>query len=236
MRTAMRGLPVFVWAIAIIGASAALAGGDPARGAKLYPACAACHSLETGVHLAGPSLGGLWGRSAGRLSGFRRYTKALKAVDFEWNEISLYGWLADPQTMAPGTNMLFQGIADEGKRADLIEFLRIATAKGGAGKVVERGWVSQAVIRGQRPPPLKDPPDKALVNRIRHCGDAYFITTADGSEQPYWEKSVRLKIDSQTSGPKAGTAVILRAGMRGDRVSVVFASLDDLRTKLEEKC
>lgn len=232
----MRSLPVFVWATAIIGTPAALADGDPARGAKVYPVCAACHSLETGVQLAGPSLAGLWGRGAGRLLGFRRYTKALKSADFEWNEISLYAWLADPQDMAPGTNMVFRGIADEGKRADLIEFLRIATGKGGTEKAVERGWVTQAVIRGQRPPPLKDPPDKALVKRIRHCGDAYFITTADGSEQPYWEKSVRLKIDSQPSGPKAGTAVVLRAGMQGDRVSVVFASLDDLRTKLEEKC
>ena len=49
-------------------APAAMAEGDPELGAQAYRACVACHSLEPGLHLTGPSLAGLraTGRRAGR--------------------------------------------------------------------------------------------------------------------------------------------------------------------------
>jgi cytochrome c len=71
---------------------------------------------------------------------------------------------------------------------------------------------------------------------IRHCGDSYFITTEDGRETPFWEKNIRLKIDSVETGPPAGVAVILGAGMRGDRFTVIFASLADLAIIVREQC
>ena len=74
------------------------------------------------------------------------------------------------------------------------------------------------------------------VTSIRHCGDNYFIHTEDGASYPYWEKNVRLKIDSTETGPPEGTPVILGAGMRGDRVSVIFKSVADLSRLLVEEC
>lgn len=39
-------------------------------GARAFRPCAACHSLEPGRHLTGPSLAGLFGRKAGTIEGF----------------------------------------------------------------------------------------------------------------------------------------------------------------------
>lgn len=74
------------------------------------------------------------------------------------------------------------------------------------------------------------------VTAMRHCSDSFFITTADGVETPIWKKNVRIKIDSAKSGPPAGVPVVLGAGMRGDRISVIFASVDEMRTFLREGC
>jgi len=52
-----RNCLIIVAAILISSASAAIgAEGDAKRGAAVYRACGACHSLEPGLHLTGPSL------------------------------------------------------------------------------------------------------------------------------------------------------------------------------------
>lgn len=74
------------------------------------------------------------------------------------------------------------------------------------------------------------------VTAIRHCGDSYFITTADGRVTPFWEMNVRLKIDTRPTGPEPGKPVVADAGMQGDRVSVIFSSIEEIKRIVEEKC
>ena len=210
--------------------------GDPARGGQLYRACVACHSLQTGVHLTGPSLASLWDRTAGRADGFIRYSAGLAGAGFRWNEDTLNAWLADPAAMLPGTYMAFRGIEADDDRADLIAFLAVAMAPGGADSAIARRLVPDTYVRGQRPDPLRDPPAHAKVTQVRHCRDSYFVTTADGVETPYWEINLRLKLDTQATGPEPGSPVIVRSGMMGDRVSLVFADLDDLVRTVREAC
>ncbi len=93
-----------------------------------------------------------------------------------------------------------------------------------------------AYLRPQAPQPIRDAPPNVRISSIRHCGDSYIIKTEDGRRTPYWEKNIRLKIDSVESGPPPGVAVLLRAGMRGDRFSVIFSSLADLNSIVQEKC
>lgn len=228
-----------VLSAALAAASAApahAAEADPKRGAEAFRACVACHALEPGLHVTGPSLGGFWGRLAGSAEGFRRYSEGLKEAGFEWNAAALDGWLTDPDAMIPGTYMVFEGIADAQARADLIAFLEIAGAPGGSDRVVDQGLLPAAWLRSVAPQPIRDAPPQARVAAIRHCGDSYFVATQDGRETPYWEKNVRLKIDSVETGPPPGTPVVLSAGMRGDRVSIIFASLEDLNTLVKEGC
>jgi cytochrome c len=224
-------------ALAIVAAGEAPAAeGDAKRGGEVYRACVACHSLESGVHLTGPSLAGLWGRTAGKADGFLRYSEGLKAADFAWEDITLNAWVADPSSMVPGTYMVFRGIEDERARADLIAFLEFAMAPDGAKAVVEQGLVPSEYVRGQQPDPLSDAPENVQVSAIRHCGDSYFVTTADGTETPFWEANIRLKVDSRATGPEPGEPVIVGAGMMGDRFSVIFSSVDELKRLVEEKC
>lgn len=214
----------------------ALAGGGAVRGAKQYRACVTCHSLEPGSHLSGPSLAGLWGQKAGQAHDFIRYSKGLRSADFVWDENTLNAWLADPPALIAGTFMVFRGIKDDQARADLIAFLALAMAPGGGDAVVSQGLVPRDYVRGQKPDPVRLAPTDAVATRIRHCRDSYFIATADGTETPYWEMNVRFKLDTRDTGPEPGRPVVLRAGMAGDRVSIVFSNIQELTRFISEGC
>jgi len=214
----------------------ALADGDPKRGAQVYSACVSCHALVPGLHLSGPSLDGIIGRKAGTSKGFVRYSKGLKEAGFSWNATALDGWLKEPEKMVPGTYMAFRGIDEPQDRIDLIAFLEIAGQLGGGKKAVDEGLIPADWVRAGGPEAIATAPPEFRISMIRHCGDSYFITTEDGRETPYWEKNIRLKIDSAETGPPAGAPVLLGAGMQGDRYSVIFASVADLQQLVSESC
>ena len=100
------------------------AAGDPQRGAAAFQQCAACHSVEPGRHLTGPSLSHVWGSKAGAAEGFRRYSEALLRSGIVWNPQSLDRWLAKPEALVPGTSMAFPGVRDARMREDIIAYLQ----------------------------------------------------------------------------------------------------------------
>ncbi len=105
-----------------------LAGGDAARGAKVYEDCMLCHSLD--ANEVGPRHRGVFGRKAGSVAGYD-YSAALKASSIIWDEATLDRWLSDPQALVPGTRMTFS-VDDAQDRADVIAFLKEkASASGG---------------------------------------------------------------------------------------------------------
>ena len=107
-------------------ASAAHAQGDVQRGAKFFQQCAACHTLEPGRHLTGPSLADLFERKAGTVPKFQRYSDALLRSGAVWNEKTLDAWLKDPAKFIPGNDMAFPGIKSDAARRDLIAYLKAA--------------------------------------------------------------------------------------------------------------
>lgn len=227
--------------IVIVAASADLAraqGMDEAvkRGAAAYRLCAACHSLQPDVHLSGPSLANRWGRRAATLPDFGRYTDALKKSEIVWDETTLYAWIANPQVMVPGTTMTFRGIENTKTREELVAFLRSALAPNGAAMVVKEGLIPAGMAQGQIPADLSSVGANQRITEIHHCGDGYHVTTADGAKFPFWETNVRLKIDTSPRGPRSREPVLHRSGMVGDRVSIIFSSLAELRQFIIEKC
>lgn len=220
---------------AVLAPDQVLGQGNAQNGAQSYRACTACHSLEPGVHLTGPSLAGLWGRPAASVDDFFRYSQALEGVDFDWDESSLSGWLADPQAVAPGTYMVFQGIEDDAQRDDLIAFLAIVMQPGGVETAIETGLITQEAAMGPVPPSLGDVGSDQTITAMRRCKDAYLVSTADGVERAYWENNVRLKIDTSERGP-GDQPVLLSSGMMGDRISIVFSSVDALTRFVAEQC
>lgn len=205
-------------------------GGDPARGAALFQQCAACHSVEPGLHLTGPSLAAIWNQRAGTVGGFGRYSEALKRARITWDAATVDRWLARPQAVVPETTMTFPGMENARQRADLIAYLK-AVAEGKAPPATGGGMMAT----GPRSD-LKKVGKERRVTAIRHCGDAYHVTTESGRTVPYWEFNLRFKTDSSPDGPERGKPVLAPAGMQGDRAQIVFSDLDDLKRFLVERC
>jgi cytochrome c len=101
--------------------------GDPARGEEVFEVCRACHVVGEEENQAGPHLVGLFGRKAGTVAGFE-YSGAMKTADIVWDEATLDAYLADTQGYIPGNIMGFPGLEDKQDRADVIAYLKQATA------------------------------------------------------------------------------------------------------------
>jgi len=126
MDLAMRGR-MLLWTVALVtAAGAARAGGDAARGEKLYEDCAACHSIERGVNGVGPTLYGIFGRKAGGLDDYR-YSPALKRSGIIWTEGTLDTFIADSQATVPANRMPYAGMPNAADRGDLIAYLQKAS-------------------------------------------------------------------------------------------------------------
>ena len=213
-------------------ATADAAAADPARGAQVFQACMACHSVKPGEHMTGPSLAGIWNRRAGTVAEFRRYSDALKGSGVVWNGASLDKWLTDPERFIPGNGMTFPGLGKAADREDLIAYLRAVSGnKAPAAKQPGRGMMT-----GGGKIDLKQAPPEGQVASISHCGDTYTVRTADGKTQKVWEFNLRFKTDSSKDGPNPGRPVIVGAGMSGDRASVVFAAPAEISAFIREGC
>jgi len=210
----------------------AAAAGDPKRGAQAFQACMACHSVQPGQHLTGPSLAHIWNRKAGTVEGFLRYSDALKRTDIVWNEATLDKWLANPEQFVAGTSMTFPGLRESRDRQDVIVYLR-AVSEGKAPSAEPRrgGMMMQS-----RKVDLKKAPPTGQVVSISHCGDTYTVKTADGRTNKVWEFNLRFKTDSSKDGPLPGKPVIVGAGMQGDRASVVFAAPSEISSFVKQTC
>lgn len=111
------------------GMGEAVAEGNADEGSHVFVQCKACHSLEAGKNMVGPSLHGLFGRVAGTAAGYS-YSDAMKAAGaggLTWNEDTLTKYAADPKATVPGNKMPFLGVKDPTKLADLIAYLKQAT-------------------------------------------------------------------------------------------------------------
>ena len=213
------------------------AAGDPQKGSQVFRQCLACHSVEPGRHLTGPSLGNIWGRKAGTAEGFYRYSKALKDANINWNAETLDAWLKDPSAFIPNNSMGFAGIENAQARQDLIAYLKIATSSEHVekdGKGQGKGMMGRMMHRSKLN--LKDTTPKQQVEAIRYCADAYFVTLATGETFTFWEFNLRFKTDSSTSGPSKGKPAIVRAGMQGDRAFVVFSAPEEISTFVNRQC
>jgi cytochrome c len=100
--------------------------GDPRAGEVIFKQCAACHSLDKDTNKQGPTLAGLFGRHAGSVEDFN-YSQANKNSGIVWDEAILRKYLANPQSVVPGTKMTFMGLHDPQQIEDTIAYLKEAT-------------------------------------------------------------------------------------------------------------
>jgi nitrite reductase (NO-forming) len=114
--------------VAAPAAGSAVAG-DAATGKQVFRKCQACHSMEPGKNLLGPSLAGVINRKAGTEAAYD-YSPAMKQANVTWDVGTLNSYLADPQKVVPGNKMPFPGLKTESDRTNVIAYLSSAAAAG----------------------------------------------------------------------------------------------------------
>lgn len=115
----------------IAGLAALIAGGGAleAQGGKTaapaaFAQCAICHAVTADApKKIGPTLAGVAGKAAATRPGFA-YSPALKSANIKWTDDKLDQFLIQPVRTVPGTKMVFGGIADAKKRAELVAYLK----------------------------------------------------------------------------------------------------------------
>ncbi|MEP5936808.1 MAG: cytochrome c family protein [Erythrobacter sp.] len=105
------------------GISYASVTGDAAAGRIVFAQCRSCHTTEEGVNKTGPSLAGIIGHDAGSVSDYN-YSPANAGSSLTWTEEQMYVYLENPQQTIPKTKMIFRGLRDAQRRADVIAYLK----------------------------------------------------------------------------------------------------------------
>lgn len=133
----MKYIAVILTAFSVVFASGSVsAAGDGAKGKKVFNKCRACHSVAAGVSKIGPSLNGIFGRTAGswkkKNGKLFPFSSAMKKAGkrnkpLVWTEETLKKFLAAPRKFVPGNRMSFPGLKKAADRDNLMAYLKKAT-------------------------------------------------------------------------------------------------------------
>ena len=151
--------------------------GDAAQGRQVFKKCQACHSIEPGKNMLGPSLAGVVGRKSGSETGYN-YSQAMKQSNLVWDPATLDAYLADPQKEVPGNKMPFPGLKTPNDRNDVIAFL-VASGTGAqaaplppAAPALAPGAASSTGPTAQAPKALLPAISTIFLMQNLHCDRA----------------------------------------------------------------
>jgi cytochrome c len=103
---------------------------DAVAGEKIFLQCRACHQVgETAKNAVGPVLNGLFGRKSGTVEGYN-YSQANKDSGITWDEAVFAEYIKNPKAKIPGTKMVYAGLKDDKRVADLTAYLKQFDASG----------------------------------------------------------------------------------------------------------
>ena len=153
-------------------AAATAGGGDAAAGRLVYRKCQACHSMDAGKNMLGPSLAGIRGRKAGAEPGYN-YSAAMKQSGLVWDDKTLDAYLADPQKLVPGNKMPFPGLKTDHDRADIIAYLA-ASAQPAPAAPSSAGQPAPGATAQTTPAPASPGPQSAPGADITYIPDAKY--------------------------------------------------------------
>lgn len=103
--------------------------GDAEQGKTVFKKCSACHQVgPEAKNRVGPQLNAVFGRRAGGVEDYSRYSDGLKRAGADgmvWDLDTLNAYLENPKALVSDTRMNFRGLSDAQERANLLAFLRI---------------------------------------------------------------------------------------------------------------
>ena len=100
-----------------LSSTAAFADADLEKGKKVFKKCKVCHSFVAGKNGQGPSLHGIFGRTAGTVEGFK-YSDAMVASGIVWNDETIEAYVENPKKYIPKNKMAFPGIKSKKSYSD----------------------------------------------------------------------------------------------------------------------
>jgi cytochrome c len=120
---------IFLTAFLFLNAHSTQAQDDAvSRGESVFRSqCSPCHTVENGHDKIGPSLYNLFGTVGGTAPSYN-FSSAMREHQILWTDQNINAHTTDPQKFTPGTYMTYPGLKDAKARADLIAYLRKATA------------------------------------------------------------------------------------------------------------
>ena len=116
---------LFVVAFLAAASFAAIAApaGRMSRGETLFREnCIGCHSIS--CNRTGPKLQNVYGRKAGSLTDFGRYTESLKNSGIIWSEQTVSEFIGDPAKLVPGTAMTVTMVKNPKDRQEIVAFVK----------------------------------------------------------------------------------------------------------------
>lgn len=138
MRMKIRCVTLLLASILLAGLTTQVTAGNPVEGETVFKKCKSCHSLKAGKKRVGPSLHGLFGRTAGTFVDSRdrpfRHSDDLAAAGqagLVWQDDTFRSYIAAPRTYI-GTwvgkekakiKMVFPGLRDATDIDNLAAFL-----------------------------------------------------------------------------------------------------------------
>lgn len=105
---------------------AAHADGDAAAGKVVFKKCFACHEAEQDKSKVGPSLAGVFGRTAGTYPKFKysRNMVELGQAGLVWDDENLKRYLRKPKEVVPKGTMAFVGLPKDEDLENVIAYLK----------------------------------------------------------------------------------------------------------------
>jgi len=147
--------------------------GDATAGRLVFRKCQACHSLEPGKNLIGPSLAGVIDRKSGTAPNFS-YSPAMKQANIVWTPTTLDPYLADPQKVVPGNVMPFAGLKTDHDRKDVIAYLAAASGQAAAAAPQQPAAGQAAPAPSAAAPPVAQAPQSGTNAGIGYIPDARY--------------------------------------------------------------
>ena len=111
-----------VGVVALASSAVVAQEGDPAAGEKVFNKCKACHVVDEARNRVGPTLHGVFGRTAGTVEGFK-YSSAMKESGIVWSDETITEYVSDPKGFVPGNRMAFPGLKEPEDIANLLAYL-----------------------------------------------------------------------------------------------------------------
>ncbi|WP_407333345.1 c-type cytochrome [Enterovibrio sp. 27052020O] len=164
-----------------------------AAGEQQALVCKACHQVEPdGVPLVGPPLWGLAERNIAAFPNFS-YSEGIKQHAGKWDAQSLDAFLLSPDAFAPGTNMLYPGVKDDGARAAIIAWLATKNPTPPDWQIGDADTPIKSAGEGI----LAPGENMALVASMCSACHSLHLVTQQGLSKESWDETLTWMVDEQ---------------------------------------